>query len=128
MSATPATQLTQDEVNEFHALSRLARRLLTMQADLVEEVSRITGEEPDADGLLDGSVAWDVVHNGEELPLVLRRCNLAIPDEQFVASLLDLLQSALREGGSNTKVHVGDLLAVVEAHQRGEVNFPAVSA
>ena len=78
MSKTTPTVLTQDEVDDFNALWRLARHLRDIQENLVDELSHITGESGD-DGDMSQTVAWDVVHNNDDLHDVLRRRNLALP-------------------------------------------------
>lgn len=75
---TTAPPLTADNIARFHALSRFGSMLRYEQEKLVRDVAEITGEEEiDNDGLSD-SVAWDVVHNGDDLDSVLRRCKLTI--------------------------------------------------
>lgn len=75
----PPTVLTQDEVNDFEVLVRMAAMLRDQLNELVVDMSRITDERADEDDGWGNTVAWDVIYNGSELGSVLRRCNLALP-------------------------------------------------
>lgn len=69
--------IDQDDVNELDALCRLARHFYDMQAQIVEDIMDITGEDT-IDGERGNTAAWDVVHNGESVQELLRRCNLVL--------------------------------------------------
>lgn len=69
--------LSADEVAEFQALWRLGNMLRYEQDKLVREIANLTGESDD-DGDWSSTVAWDVVHNGDDLETVLRRCDLSV--------------------------------------------------
>jgi hypothetical protein len=67
-----------EDVAEFEALSRMAAKFREIMENLVDEVAYFTGEEGDPDVGMSDTVAWDVVHNGDDLATVLRRCKLTL--------------------------------------------------